>query len=75
MAGLNEFKLKKGFKETFNQTVFEYLSDVRLETARNDLLNTGKSVTEIACELGYSSLQHFSAAFSKKFGVSPKKMK
>lgn len=75
MAGLNEFKLKKGFKETFNQTVFEYLSDVRLETAKNDLLNTSKSVTEIARELGYSSLQHFSAAFSKKFGVSPKKMK
>lgn len=74
-AGLNEFKLKKGFKETFNQTVFEYLSDVRLETAKNDLLNTGKSATEIACELGYSSLQHFSAAFKKKFGVPPKKMR
>jgi len=74
-AGLNEFKLKKGFKETFNQTVFEYLSDVRLETAKKDLLNTSKSATEIACELGYSSLQHFSAAFKKKFGVSPRKMK
>ncbi len=74
-AGLNEFKLKKGFKETFHQTVFEYLSDVRLETAKNDLLNKGKSATEIASELGYSSLQHFSAAFKKKFGVSPKKMK
>jgi len=74
-VGLNEFKLKKGFKETFNQTVFEYLADVRLETAKNDLLNTGKSVTEIANELGYSSLQHFSAAFKKKFGVSPRKMK
>lgn len=74
-VGLNEFKLKKGFKETFNQTVFEFLSDVRLEMARNDLLNTDKSATGIACELGYSSLQHFSAAFKKKFGVSPRKMK
>jgi len=74
-AGLNEFKLKKGFKETFDQTVFEYLAHVRLETAKNDLLNTDKSVTEIAGELGYSSLQHFSTAFKKKFGVSPRKMK
>ena len=71
IAGINEYKLKRGFKETFNQTAFEYLSDVRLELAKNELLNKNKSVTEIAFELGYSSLQHFSVAFKKKFGVSP----
>jgi len=74
-AGLNEYKLKKAFKETFDKTVFEYLSDVRLETAKNDLLESKKTATEIAFELGYSSLQHFSMAFKKKFGVSPNKMK
>jgi AraC family transcriptional activator of pyochelin receptor len=74
IAGINEFKLKKGFKETFSQTVFEYLSDVRLDIAKNDLLEKKKSVTEIAFELGYSSLQHFSAAFKKKFGISPSKV-
>lgn len=74
-AGLNEFKLKRAFKETFDKTVFEYLSDVRLETAKHDLLENKKTVTEIAFQLGYSSLQHFSAAFKKKFGVSPNKMK
>lgn len=73
-AGINEFKLKKGFKETFNKTVFEYLSDVRLEVAKNDLLEKKKSATEIAFELGYSSLQHFSSAFKKKFGISPSKV-
>jgi AraC family transcriptional regulator, transcriptional activator of the genes for pyochelin and ferripyochelin receptors len=74
-AGLNEYKLKRAFKETFDKTVFEYLSDVRLETAKNDLLEHKKTVTEIALGLGYSSLQHFSMAFKKKFGVSPNKMK
>jgi len=74
-AGLNEYKLKRAFKETFDKTVFEYLSDVRLETAKNDLLENKKTVTEIAFGLGYSSLQHFSMAFKKKFGVSPNKMK
>ena len=74
-AGLNEYKLKKAFKETFDKTVFEYLADVRLETAKNDLLEDKKTVTEIAYALGYSSLQHFSMAFKKKFGVSPNKMK
>lgn len=71
IAGINVFKLKRGFKETFGQTVFEYLAETRLELAKNDLLNTDKSVTEIAFELGYSSLQHFSGAFKKKFGVAP----
>jgi len=39
------------------------------------MLGAKKTVTEIALELGYSSLQHFSMAFKKKFGVSPNKMK
>ena len=71
IAGINVFKLKRGFKETFGQTVFEYLAETRLELAKNDLLHTEKSVTEIAFELGYSSLQHFSGAFKKRFGVAP----
>jgi AraC-like DNA-binding protein len=74
LAGINEFKLKKGFKETFNQPVFAYLADVRLETARNELMKKGKAVTEIAFELGYSSPQHFSSAFKRKFGVAPGKI-
>lgn len=73
IAGINEFKLKRGFKELFNQTVFGYLADVRLEMARRALKEKQKTVTRIAFELGYASLQHFSAAFKKKFGVSPAK--
>jgi AraC-like DNA-binding protein len=74
IAGINEYKLKRGFKETFGQTTYEYLSDVRLELAKNDLLDKNKTVTQIAFELGYSSLQHFSSAFKKKFGISPSKV-
>lgn len=71
ICGLNEFKLKKGFKEVFGQTVFGFLSDKRLELSRMDLLETMKPISEIAYELGYSSPQHFSMAFKKKFGISP----
>jgi AraC family transcriptional regulator, transcriptional activator of the genes for pyochelin and ferripyochelin receptors len=75
VAGINEFKLKRGFKETFNVTAFQYLADTRLDIARSELLEKKKTATEIAFELGYSSLQHFSAAFKKKFGVSPARVK
>jgi AraC family transcriptional activator of pyochelin receptor len=73
VAGINEYKLKRGFKEMFGNTVFGYLADTRLELAKTDLLERKKSASEIAFELGYSSVQHFSTAFKKKFGASPTK--
>jgi AraC-like DNA-binding protein len=73
-AGLNEFKLKTGFKKVFDNTVFGYLNDYRLEQARQKLLaQHDHSLAAIADELGYSSLQHFCNAFRKKYGVSPGK--
>lgn len=73
IAGTNEFKLKKGFKELFNNTVFGYLNDTRLAQAR-ELLLSGIPIKEVADQLGYSSVQHFGTAFRKKFGISPGKM-
>ncbi len=75
IAGINEFKLKRGFKELFNNTVFGYLADVRLEMACTALRKKQKPVTQIAFELGYASLQHFSMAFKKKIGVSPREFR
>ena len=72
IAGINEFKLKRGFKEMFNTTVFGYLAEQRLELARHDILEGKKTATEIAFELGYASPQHFSKAFKQKYGISPK---
>lgn len=72
-AGINEFKLKQGFKEVFHNTVFGYLSDYKLMRAKELLTDTSKNIKHISDELGYSSVQHFSSAFSKKFGISPGK--
>ncbi|RFS20545.1 AraC family transcriptional regulator [Chitinophaga silvatica] len=70
-VGLNEFKLKSGFKAVFNNTVYGYLNDHRLETAREMILVGKYNMSEIAETAGYSSPQHFSTAFKKKYGVSP----
>lgn len=72
IAGLNEYKLKRGFREQFKTTVFGYLAEKRLELARDYLSDHNKSVTEIADSLGYSSIQHFSYAFKRKFGRPPR---
>lgn len=70
-VGLNEYKLKRGFKETFDNTVFGYLTEQRLQLARQYLLDTQQTAAEIAAQLGYATPQHFNNAFKKKFGVTP----
>ncbi|RBL93069.1 hypothetical protein DF182_11000 [Chitinophaga flava] len=70
-VGLNEYKLKRGFKEKFNNTVFGYLADQRLQLAHQYLRDTRKTAAEIAAELGYATPQHFNNAFKKKFGITP----
>ncbi|OQP47919.1 hypothetical protein A4H97_30405 [Niastella yeongjuensis] len=74
IAGINEFKLKQGFKALFDNTVFGYLTDYKLTQAR-DLLVANVPIKDVADRLGYSSVQHFNSAFRKKFGVPPGKMR
>ena len=70
-VGLNEYKLKRGFKEIFNTTVFGYLSEQRLLLARQYLLDTQHTAAQIGYQLGYSTPQHFNNAFKKRFGTTP----
>ena len=71
--GLNEYRLKEGFKNVYGKTVFQFLNDYRLDTARH-LLDQGKhKVNDAAYQIGYTNPSHFIAAFRKKFGVTPKK--
>lgn len=70
-TGLNEFKLKAGFKELFGTTVFGFLGGHRLQLAKTAIEKTDRSLTDIALETGFSSIYHFSYAFKKKFGTSP----
>lgn len=73
-AGLNDFKLKKGFKELFGNTVFGYLHEQRMLVAKRMLLDN-KSVTEVSEYCGYTYVQSFITAFKKKYGTTPDKFK
>ena len=75
LVGLNDFKLKSGFRILFNTTVFSYLSELRLNYARQLLLDEGKTVTEVADLLGYGRADHFSHAFRAYFGYLPSELK
>lgn len=73
-VGLNDFKLKKGFKEVFNTTVFGYLHDLRMQKAKHLLLDQKRTIAEVADYCGYEYVQHFITAFRKKFGITPGKL-
>ncbi len=70
-AGMNQTKLKAGFKSLFKTTVFGYINDLRLAAAKRLLLDGGMYVHEVAYQVGFAYPHYFSAAFKKKFGLSP----
>ncbi|MFN4285274.1 MAG: helix-turn-helix domain-containing protein [Lacibacter sp.] len=70
-VGTNECYLKKGFKELFGTTIFDFYQSQRMEHARYLLYEKGLSVTEVSMLLGYSSISHFSTAFKKHTGLKP----
>jgi AraC family transcriptional regulator, transcriptional activator of the genes for pyochelin and ferripyochelin receptors len=71
-VGLNDRKLKEGFRACFGTTVFGYLHQHRMEQAQQLLRERSLSVTEVAHQVGYVSASRFCDAFKRKFGVTPK---
>lgn len=70
-VAMNECYLKKGFKEMFGTTIFEFYQSQRMEHAKFLLYEKGLSVTDVSMLLGYSSISHFSTAFKKHTGLKP----
>jgi len=69
-VGLNQCKLKKGFKHLFGDSIYAYFQKERMNHAMQLLRDN--NVTDTAVVLGYSNVSHFSAAFRKQFGVLPR---
>ena len=69
--GLNEFKLKLGFKTLFETSPIRYLQHKRLTYALSLLRDTDKTIKEISHEIGYAHAANFTTAFVRAFGNSP----
>ena len=67
--------LSKIFTKTTSKSISEYYSFRRLETARELIGEGGRSISDIAEMLGYSSIYPFSKAFKRQYGVSPREYK
>ncbi len=70
--GINDFMLKKEFKQLFGLTIFEYATQLRMNKAKQLLNHTTMPIYEISEQVGYKNSTHFTAAFKKIEGMTPK---
>jgi AraC-like DNA-binding protein len=71
LVAMNESKLRREFKEYFATTIHDYVVRLRMQYARQLLLEQRKSIQEAAELTGFNHQNNFSTAFKKYFGISP----
>ncbi len=72
MVHLNEFKLKKGFKQVFNTSPYKLLNQYKMNLAKKLLKENIYNINEIAQIVGYKYPNNFTNAFFKEFKILPK---
>ena len=73
--GTNEFKLKNGFKELYQTTVFRFQTEERLKKAILLIQFTDMQLKAVAKATGFKSFPHFSKTFKKRYGYNPSALK
>ena len=70
-AGASVFHFCKVFHKSTGLKFTDYVARVRLETARTELLNPNRRISEVAYDVGFQSLTQFNRMFKRIFGQSP----
>ena len=71
VAAVSKFHLVRVFDEITGTTPRHFLSCLRMQRAKEILLNSDMPVTDVCFEVGYNSLGSFSKTFHELVGVSP----
>ena len=69
--GINDYKLKKAYKQLYGTTLFEDFLHARMDKAKTLLQDTSQSIVGIAETVGYKNVSSFAVAFKKYFGCPP----
>jgi AraC family transcriptional regulator, L-arginine-responsive activator len=65
-------QLERIFKQYLNRVPSQYYLELRLNKARQLLMQTSKSIIQIGLSCGFSSGPHFSSAYRNFFGATPR---
>ena len=74
LTGKSISTFRREFKTRFDTTPQKWLMDKRLTKAREMLVSTEISVTQVALETGYENVSHFIKEFKKKYQMTPKQL-
>ncbi|MGK0188694.1 MAG: AraC-like DNA-binding protein [Verrucomicrobiales bacterium] len=74
-SGVSRFYLCKCFKKATGTTLTEFIGRLRIEKAKQLLLNSLQSVSEIALDVGFNSLSQFNRMFVRYVGECPTKFR
>jgi AraC family transcriptional regulator len=74
-VSLSEFHFFRVFKQVYGVSPHQYLIAQRLDHAKQALMQSQKSITEIAFLSGFADVHTFSKSFKKAFAVSPEKFR
>lgn len=74
-VGISHNQLTRLFQKRFGKTAQAYARSRKLLRARHLLLNTTRSVKEIAVEVGIANLQLFNKSIRREFGCSPRALR
>ena len=70
--GMSESTLRRFIKKNTGRTVIDYHNEMRLGRACEELLESNKSISEIALNCGFYNLSHFNRLFKKMKKVTPR---
>lgn len=73
-AGIGTTAFRRLFKKHYHKTPVEYITDLRLEYARN-LIAGGAPVEEAALESGFADAKYFARLVSKYYGCTPRQLR
>lgn len=71
LFSINPSYLSQIFKRELGITFTQYLTDTRIEYAKELLLTTGMTIAEISEKVGFKQYIYFSKVFKKTVGISP----
>ncbi len=71
MIGISRVHLYRKIKKLTSMSVSEFVRSVKLRLSLELIKNSGKSISEIAYEVGFSSPSYFAKSFKEQFGISP----
>ena len=72
LLNLSVRQTQRLLQSNFGKTFYQKLTVARMASASQFLINTDLSITEISDRLGFSSIEHFSSAFRRFMGCSPR---